>query len=1255
MSRNTRWIVDGELELVTPLHVGNGLDVEIEAQVDGKAFKRLFADAGQGRDEERAVDGDSNIERYWISDLALDHAGQPYIPGASLKGALKALARRTNLLPELKQLFGWEEGDKTLAGQAEFLCAWCSLQPGSTETVQARNAIDRATGSAQDKKLFRTALIPAGTRFSLRIVVHSASEEEIGHLLGLLEHMASDPSFSLGAQRNHDLGRVQPYGKFRTGYFGREQASAWLDRIGKGEATPWWSHAKEVTLAARQRGKAVEALKIDLQLGFHTPFLVRQQELEADRDAKSDHKPEADAIPRRTANGQIGLPASSLRGRLRSQTERILRTLGSKVPQGHAASAHRKGELHNDLASVLFGSAGWRGIVHASDCVALGEPAVVRQEMVAIDRFTGGGKDGAKFNVDYVECPTLKGSISLDLLRLNAARLTGEQIALWPGLGVITLLLRDLAEGDIAFGYGISKGYGQCRAPQLLDNWRQQLQTLFPEQDEPVSHALQALRQWLGSPAASPLPLHAIKTQADEEFEPRPASTGFHNPYHFIPLVKPDVTSWPDMEQLRADHGHDRYRGLSGRLVCKLTPKTPLFVGGKRGTAAATLSPTPIEPFKLRNEIAIPATSLRGMLSSLFESVSGSNFRVLHPEKYSMRKINRHALSAIGRVVMHQGKPHLLPLTLPTLSRSGTIYPIPAQWGKIFDWDPAPLRVYFDPLGNVSYGCDQPYFMQVAEVDYGGANKDHLLRSGDLRFPKGNNDERFLIGQRNHHQQPISAAELGKLTAAQQSGSIRGWVRSLKAPGRDLPRTVKHHIFIPDLVENPGPDQLLAIPEAVSKRFHDLADLALAAMHIKDGERLADTSLLPYTPVGRPARSGDGKLTRLQHGDLVFFDVDDNVRQPTIKEVSFSSMWRSGIEKDGTLCTTADLLAQYDANLLPYGMAGRSKKLSPTEMLFGFVEERHNDRPEKQADALAGRVFVGFGIGQDIRQDAPVTLKELSTPKPPSPALYFRRIAGDGYVGKNELAKNAAQYTLRGRKAYLHAWREQGQVVALGDNGRRADGNGSPPWKSRYDGCPDDGHKRRVLIEPVSVGGVFHFEIDFNNLSQHQLALLCATLHPCAHFEHRLGMGKPLGLGSVEIDPVGLFLVNRSARYASDDPGTSRYHAAWRAESAAAWPGHLQPELQADVLAGAPQPGELAAEGMLAVSSDVRRALQLLGNPGAIGVPVHYPQLPNGMMEGEHFKWFMANDRDGAPAGARQALVAFTASTPQIKPLIRNA
>jgi hypothetical protein len=68
---------------------------------------------------------------------------------------------------------------------------------------------------------------------------------------------------------------------------------------------------------------------------------------------------------------------------------------------------------------------------------------------LAIDRFTGGGADGLKFNAQAVYQPVLSGTLRLDVRRLD----------LW-ALGLLALTLRDALEGDLTFGFGASKGYG---------------------------------------------------------------------------------------------------------------------------------------------------------------------------------------------------------------------------------------------------------------------------------------------------------------------------------------------------------------------------------------------------------------------------------------------------------------------------------------------------------------------------------------------------------------------------------------------------------------------------------------------------------------------------------------------------------------------------------------------------------------------------------------------------------------------------
>jgi len=72
--------------------------------------------------------------------------------------------------------------------------------------------------------------------------------------------------------------------------------------------------------------------------------------------------------------------------------------------------------------------------------------------------------------------------------------------------------------------------------------------------------------------------------------------------------------------------------------------------------------------------------------------------------------------------------------------------------------------------------------------------------------------------------------------------------------------------------------------------------------------------------------------------------------------------------------------------------------------------------------------------------------------------------------------------------------------------------------------------EQHTLLTPVRSGAIFKGRIRFENLSKVELgALLFALDLPEGH-AHKLGMGKPIGLGSVRISPR-LFLSNRKKRY----------------------------------------------------------------------------------------------------------------------------
>ncbi len=73
------------------------------------------------------------------------------------------------------------------------------------------------------------------------------------------------------------------------------------------------------------------------------------------------------------------------------------------------------------------------------------------QDFLAIDRFTGGGLEGVKFD-----------AAPLTMARFQTA-VTLRNPAKWE-LGLLALLLRDLAEGRITIGFGAAKGYGRVQA-----------------------------------------------------------------------------------------------------------------------------------------------------------------------------------------------------------------------------------------------------------------------------------------------------------------------------------------------------------------------------------------------------------------------------------------------------------------------------------------------------------------------------------------------------------------------------------------------------------------------------------------------------------------------------------------------------------------------------------------------------------------------------------------------------------------------
>lgn len=119
----------------------------------------------------------------------------------------------------------------------------------------------------------------------------------------------------------------------------------------------------------------------------------------------------------------------------------------------------------------------------------------------------------------------------------------------------------------------------------------------------------------------------------------------FLNPYNFVrylpePVIPPDDSDAQLLGRC-APPPHDRYTGLTGRITCTLEAVTPLFISDSHNikvTKVQLSDSREVEHksyrfFQYEGKDAIPATSLRGMIRSVFEAVTNSPFSVFNGDE----------------------------------------------------------------------------------------------------------------------------------------------------------------------------------------------------------------------------------------------------------------------------------------------------------------------------------------------------------------------------------------------------------------------------------------------------------------------------------------------------------------------------------------------------------------------------------------------------------------------------------------------
>ncbi len=345
----------------------------------------------------------------------------------------------------------------------------------------------RASARAGSVK-FDLEALPAETAFELRMELTGADENDERLLAAVLAEWQAGRAWlggrvarGLGAFRldgirmlKLDVAQPEDLLKYLTADEPWKQAT---------EETGWLGNYLNKIQArsgtAYPDGVARSFVSVNLTLKFDGLFL--SNDTMAAGWSGFDHAPLLDVLSKQ---GRLILPGASLRGVLRAHAERIARTLATldannkeeflaicpacnpvesndERPLANCDTLLTKAGVGGDeevnerqlcLACRLFGSTrrGSRFIVE--DATGTGEFGSGSKvlDFLAIDRFTGGGKDGAKFDAVASNKP------SFDV------RLHLENPEEWE-LGWLALVLRDLQDGMLTVGFGAAKGFGQAK------------------------------------------------------------------------------------------------------------------------------------------------------------------------------------------------------------------------------------------------------------------------------------------------------------------------------------------------------------------------------------------------------------------------------------------------------------------------------------------------------------------------------------------------------------------------------------------------------------------------------------------------------------------------------------------------------------------------------------------------------------------------------------------------------------------------
>jgi CRISPR/Cas system CSM-associated protein Csm3 (group 7 of RAMP superfamily) len=434
-----RWVIEGDLVLQTPTHLGNG-------DTDGIVDMPLLLDEATGR---------------------------ALLPGTSLAGALRNYLRERRHGFEkrasdtlIEALFGGEKGNDE--GNQSALIIDDAL--GAMPQIELRDGvrIDPITRTAKidiDDGVLRgykydLQLLEAGTTFPLRmelLLSRGNDQQQMKQMLALALHGLETGEIAIGLRKRRGFGvcRVERWRITRYDFTKPTDLLAWL-----AEDHPDWKFApgdqRSGQHIADLLGVSLERVEDRRNLcRIHAHFIIDGSLLIRAGFGEQDRGPDTVHLHSARPGGarKPVLSGTSLAGALRHRAERILRTIGN------AAQA-------TTMIDNMFGPAritsGDKQKARSSRLIVsetvIENPVNLVQNRIRIDRFTGSVHGTGLFN----EQPVFGKNDTLVAIDLTLRNPQDAEI------GLLLLLLKDLWTGDLPLGGEIGIGRGRLKGVEAV-------------------------------------------------------------------------------------------------------------------------------------------------------------------------------------------------------------------------------------------------------------------------------------------------------------------------------------------------------------------------------------------------------------------------------------------------------------------------------------------------------------------------------------------------------------------------------------------------------------------------------------------------------------------------------------------------------------------------------------------------------------------------------------------------------------------